>query len=330
MLRFVFATEDLARIRMPTLGPVAEALLSLAALHRPDELLRGGWRRAVLRDQPRWAHPLTEVVGPCCSLDLFTSIGVTGDEEALESIATVSASRLRGELEAAWTWNGPAGRRPAPSAWVQDLPSRREARKRLTTLVDACQRTAISPYWDRMQHQLTAEASRCGRTFAEGGLDQLLRSLHTDIRWECPVLDIGPPGPTITIQLDGRGMDLVPSVFCMNPVAYVDPSAPPIVFYPALRSVADAARTLCSPDAESTDQALTELLGRTRAATLRATAGGCSTTELSRRVGISPAGASQHATVLRKAGLIDTERHGLSVVHDLTPTGRALLDGWAG
>ena len=105
---------------------------------------------------------------------------------------------------------------------------------------------------------------------------------------------------------------------------------PPIVFYPALRSVADAVRTLCSPDTESTDQALTELLGRTRAATLRATAGGCSTTELARRVGISPAGASQHATVLRKAGLIDTRRNGLSVVHDLTPTGRALLNGWAG
>ena len=68
-------------------------------------------------------------------------------------------------------------------------------------------------------------------------------------------------------------------------------------------------------------------MGRTRAAALTAIAGGCTTSALARRVGISNAGASQHTSVLRRSGLITTVRDGSSVVHDLTPLGRSLLAG---
>jgi DNA-binding IscR family transcriptional regulator len=50
------------------------------------------------------------------------------------------------------------------------------------------------------------------------------------------------------------------------------------------------------------------------------------TTELARSVGISPAGASQHATVLRNAGLVTTHRHNGSAVHRLSPRGATLLE----
>jgi DNA-binding MarR family transcriptional regulator len=58
-----------------------------------------------------------------------------------------------------------------------------------------------------------------------------------------------------------------------------------------------------------------------------AVAGGCTTSALARRLGISNAGASQHASVLRRSGLITTVRDGSSVVHDLTPLGRSLVGG---
>jgi DNA-binding transcriptional ArsR family regulator len=52
---------------------------------------------------------------------------------------------------------------------------------------------------------------------------------------------------------------------------------------------------------------------------------GCTTTELAGRAGISLAAASQHATVLRDAGLIASRRQGGAVLHVLTPLGAELL-----
>ncbi len=42
-------------------------------------------------------------------------------------------------------------------------------------------------------------------------------------------------------------------------------------------------------------------------------------------MGISLAAASQHASVLRNAGLITTRRRGSAVLHVLTPLGAELL-----
>ena len=71
--------------------------------------------------------------------------------------------------------------------------------------------------------------------------------------------------------------------------------------------------------------ALAALIGRNRAAVLASVGDGCTTTELAGRAGISLAAASQHATVLRDAGLIASRRQGGAVLHVLTPIGMELL-----
>lgn len=71
--------------------------------------------------------------------------------------------------------------------------------------------------------------------------------------------------------------------------------------------------------------ALARLVGRTRAAVLFAARTRPTTSELARRVGISAASASEHATVLREAGLITTHRHRNTVRHTLTRIGVDLL-----
>jgi len=73
--------------------------------------------------------------------------------------------------------------------------------------------------------------------------------------------------------------------------------------------------------------ALASLIGRTRARVLAdiGAAAGHTTTEIARRLRISPASASEHAYALRAAGLISTERAGTGVAHRITPLGRALL-----
>lgn len=50
------------------------------------------------------------------------------------------------------------------------------------------------------------------------------------------------------------------------------------------------------------------------------------TGELARRADISAASASQHATVLRQAGLVSTHRQGNTVRHTLSPLGAELLN----
>ncbi|WP_370880266.1 hypothetical protein [Streptomyces aurantiacus] len=68
---------------------------------------------------------------------------------------------------------------------------------------------------------------------------------------------------------------------------------------------------------------------RIRAATLRAIAEVENATggERARRLGISPASASEHAAVLRDADLIQSLRN--TIRHTLTPLGAEFLDGRA-
>jgi hypothetical protein len=63
---------------------------------------------------------------------------------------------------------------------------------------------------------------------------------------------------------------------------------------------------------------------------LEVIADGCTTTELAQRCGVSLAGASRQAGILREAGLITTRRAGQAVRHDLTVLGRMVLDGSGG
>ena len=123
------------------------------------------------------------------------------------------------------------------------------------------------------------------------------------------------------MRLDGRGLLLVPSYFCWRyPVTLADPDLPPVLVYPAERAQRPAA-------APSDHRALAALLGGTRAAALAAIGDGCSTTELARRIGISAAAASQHATVLRNAGLIASHRQRNTMLHSVTSLGASVLQG---
>ncbi|MEV6734737.1 MULTISPECIES: winged helix-turn-helix domain-containing protein [unclassified Streptomyces] len=155
----------------------------------------------------------------------------------------------------------------------------------------------------------------------------LLGSLHPEIRWEAPVLTV-PCAATTDLKLEGRGVVLVPTFFRPDPLVLCDnaePERPLVLRYPVAHDLA-AYRAVCSAAAPAEpDGALAALLGATRARTLYAAASPAGTAELARRTWTSPATASHHATVLRAAGLLTTERDGTGVRHALTPMGRALL-----
>ncbi|MFF4052374.1 winged helix-turn-helix domain-containing protein [Streptomyces chartreusis] len=102
------------------------------------------------------------------------------------------------------------------------------------------------------------------------------------------------------LSLGGRGLRLIPSYFCRRtPIALADPELRPVLVYPI-----DHSTVRPSADPSGTKpQALSALLGRTRARTLAALHDTATTGELARRLRISPASASQHVHVLAAANL---------------------------
>nr|WP_240929917.1 winged helix-turn-helix domain-containing protein [Streptomyces coryli] len=129
------------------------------------------------------------------------------------------------------------------------------------------------------------------------------------------------------LRLDGRGIRLIPSYFCVSgPLTLFDPELPPVLIYPVPRTVE------ALPGCDRSGTTLHALLGATRSAVLQTLHGRqITTSELARRAGISPPSASEHAKVLRQAGLVTSCRDRNRVLHALSPLGMELLRrNWQG
>lgn len=334
MGRVFFTADDLARTRIvASYGPYAEALFSLGVLARSrrNGVLFGGWHRQLPDAAGRWTGLVGELVGKAPVLDLFTLLGPVGSApEATEALLGLERRWLRTEVEAAAGWAaahqvGAASRLPA---WAFRLPDDREVRAAFAAAMRSCHDAAVAPHWNRIRAHLSAEIALRGRVMAQGGVEALLSSLYPGLRWSGGILH-SKDWPAVDLHLDGRGLTLVPSVFCQRATVYVsltDPDRPATLFYPALRDVSDAYRLWTRGQPGSSGQALVSLLGSTRAAALEIVAGGCTTTELATRLGVTPPTASYHLAALRNAGLITTRRLGGAALHAATPLGLALLN----
>ena len=173
--------------------------------------------------------------------------------------------------------------------------------------------------WPRIRAFLDADIAYRARRLAAGGPAALFADLNTGVTWKRPELRVEIPRHEATIQLDGRGLLLVPSAFAATR-PFVSDRAPwlPALIYPA-RGIA----TLWQ-QADTAPAALARLIGRTRAAILADLAAPRSTTELSDRLSLSPAATSHHLTTLRDAGLLSTCREGRSVLYVRTALGDTL------
>jgi DNA-binding transcriptional ArsR family regulator len=94
---------------------------------------------------------------------------------------------------------------------------------------------------------------------------------------------------------------------------------------PALVYTPRGVGALWAPPAEPDPGALDALLGRRRAAILRALRVPASTQDLAERLRASPAGVSEHLGVLRASGLVRAERDGRRVLYARTAAGEQLL-----
>ena len=203
----------------------------------------------------------------------------------------------------------------------------------------------VGPYWGRLSAAAAAIVSRWAQVMSTQGLEALLGGLRSNVSWRRPVLELSmemgvctPDCPHHRIVATARrhgnrfavsehGLTIVPSFFGSEVMVWVE-------WEPARGHVAklvavpvDAGwEVFDPPSATAATDPLGELLGTTRSWVLRVCLDGDLTTSaLARTLGISLSSASEHASVLRAAGLITSVRTGKSVVHRITPIGAALV-----
>jgi len=294
VLRLHFTAQDLARVRMTaTAGPIAESVFALDLFARNSSIAFSGWRRQVRRHLGPRVDAVDQLTR-CC--------------------------------------------RPLPDLlWLleQDgrAPDRRPCQRRQVLAVLAeFRRAAVVPYWRRTRRQLEVERDARGRIMITKGVEHLLSTLHPGLRWRPSTLEV-PDERQLDVYLDGSGLLLSPSLFLFDrPGVVIDAereTGPPVLAF-SVSLNATAITTLCgtpqaADQADPADQALAALIGHTRAAALQALTDPCTTSELAQRLNISSAGASQHATVLREAGLITTCRNRNTALHSVTRLGMDLL-----
>lgn len=315
VLRIHFTPDDLARTRISSgPQPMWELLLSTNRL-RGRDVAFAGWRRSVAARTPASTRLLTDLA-PLTGYfpDFLTPTGAALTfDEALETLKRTPRRRLRTDLALL------ADDRKLPS-WTTALADGcPETLRRLADAVDQYFAACLAPYWTRVRARVDQERARLVAALADSGWESVLARVHPTARWRYPVLEMGYPVDH-DLHLEGRGLHLVPSFFCWGlPTSFRDAEYEPIVVYPIEHAVGWS-----EPDGAR--KPLAALLGRTRARVLEVLGERPGTTsDIASRTGTSLPTASQQAATLRAAGLVDTRQNGQSVLHSITPLGRALL-----
>ncbi|PUB24990.1 helix-turn-helix protein [Promicromonospora sp. AC04] len=326
MLRIHFTAADLVRTRVVTrVDPMWELVLSIHQVVSPEPYF-GSWSRlarkrlaqaGLVRDAK-----LLVALAPIRGYfpDLLTPADQPTDFEAgVETVLSTGKQRLRAEVGQLSGGRG-AGR------WLDDVAAGRPAAlNRLGVAMRRYNQAVVAPHTDQTSAVAGRWVSGLAHQALAHGVGAVLSSLGPATRWRAPVLEVDYP-VTRELHLDGRGLSLVPTFFgVVHPITLADPQLQPVLVYPVSRE------PFWHPgpgaDGEIQADALSELLGETRATVLRLIDTELSTTALAVRANTSPSSVSRHTAVLRRGGLITTRRRGTSVIHARTTLGTALVQG---
>jgi len=308
VLRIRFTAQDLLRTRfLSASAPLVEISLATAALCGKDTSLLEPWRARMRRTFPREALPLLELIADAGAVEYLWALDHDFDA-AVDAVLSSPSRYVRESLDA-------VGRTGSP--WTRRLA---EGDRAAQAVLERALRSALRAFggeYERVRATLHTDMAHRKEILFSGGLEAALESVFRTASWHGDTLEL-PHANDIDLDLRGRGMVLLPTAFRIGStlIGSPMPDQPLTVIYPAhipMPLLEDSART----------PALTPLLGRTRTAVLKTITHNPSSTtsQVAALLGISPGRASEHAGVLRDAGLITSHRHRNTVRHVPTKLG---------
>jgi DNA-binding transcriptional ArsR family regulator len=236
-------------------------------------------------------------------------------EEELAVMVTTPAGQIREEVLRCYS------DRVLPQRLEPFVARPREAVAALAELLRCYWGLVLAERWPRIKSLLEHDIAYRAALIADCGTRELFEDLDPTVKWQNGILRIDKDCDVPSVELDERGLLLMPSAFAWPKVVLVtEPPWQPTLIYPA-RGVG----MLWEPERPAAPDALSRLLGANRAAILTALDCPRSTTELARVVNISGGGVSQHLSVLHDAGLVSRRRVRRVVLYLRSESGEALV-----
>ena len=324
VIRLGVGPDDLARSRF-AVSPLWELVHALRALGEGHR--RGGpaqpWvdrarerfrtlRRSADVDAVLVLQP--EGYGVDFLLPPSTSVATTV-EDLLEVVRATPLDQARREIARALALGPP----PAPR--VLAVLEREDVTGYLADVMAQAWDVLLAPDWPQLRAILERDVVHRAARLARDGWAAALADIHPQVRYAGGSIEMPARAGEADVDLGGRGLLLVPSVFVWPHVAYgFDPPWPPALIYPA-RGVA----ALWRPEQTGTPDGLARLLGATRASILAALEEPATTTQLVAALHLSVGGVGDHLAALRDAGVVSRARTGRSVLYRRTSVGDALV-----
>lgn len=326
MVDMRFDIDSISGVRFG-ISPMFETMLSVGALRDPSAApLHLPWvEDARRRTADLELEPLLLLLRRDAYMPDFLNpppAGPTAElEDELEVMLSIPAAQIRAEVTRCYE------DQTVPAALERFLSRPRAAVRDLAELLRAYWELVLAGHWPRIKSLLEHDILYRSRQLADGGTRELFADLDPSITWQHDaVLRIEKlECADTTVQLDERGLLLLPSAFAWPKVVLVTaPPWQPTVAYPA-RGVG----MLWESERPAPPDALSRLLGGGRASVLSALDRPRSTTDLARALEISPGGVSQHLSVLYSAGLVCRRRDRRMVLYLRSHSGEALMNASA-
>jgi DNA-binding transcriptional ArsR family regulator len=154
---------------------------------------------------------------------------------------------------------------------------------------------------------------------ARDGLAVAIDGMHDKLGVAANRIRVDLRGFQISARATGKGVWFVPAVFAWPWITVDCRSSAPVVCYGAR-----GAARVWEPAIERTGDALSGLIGRSRAAILHELELPRTTTGLAVLLGLSPGTISSHLALMTESGLLTSWRKGRNVFYERSPMGTSL------
>jgi DNA-binding transcriptional ArsR family regulator len=328
-LRIEVGNEDLtmSRFALSPLWELSHALRLLAG--SPGQSDEPALRPWLIRARERFTELAREtdlavilaLHPPGWGADFLAPVPVsvhTTISELLDQVRSTPAGQVRREVSEALR------RQPALDPRVGRILLGEHAAERAAEILEVAWQVLLEPEWRTLRAILERDVVHRAGQLAAQGWAAALGDLHASLSWRDGRIEHSTWSADETVELSGRGLLFIPSVFLWPRLALIlDPPWPPALIYPA-RGVAALWERRRPAGPRVPETALDRLIGPARAAILLALQDPASTSQLAATLGQSLGGVGDHLAVLREAGLITRARAGRSVLYRRTAVGDAV------